>query len=78
MCSSTDVTTQVGEVGLFSAECPKILKHPLDHLLASAISLEIIRERGYESALGKKGNRLAQRYPTLATGPCQRAVEKIG
>lgn len=38
----------------FSDEIPQLLKEHLDHLKGSAISIEVIRERGYESVLGKK------------------------
>ena len=38
----------------FSVECPNLLQHHLDHLRASGISDEVIKERGYESVLGKK------------------------
>ncbi len=37
----------------FSAEVPELLQKHLDHLKASAISLEVIKERGYKSVLGK-------------------------
>jgi len=39
--------------GPFSAQVPALLKKHLDHLLASAISPDVIRERGYRSLLGK-------------------------
>ena len=39
--------------GPFSAQVPELLATHLDHLLASAISPEVIRERGYRSLLGK-------------------------
>ncbi len=38
----------------FSDEVPELLQKHLDHLKASAISTDVIRERGYESILGKK------------------------
>ena len=38
----------------FSSEVPELLQHHLEHLQASGISIEVIRERGYESVLGKK------------------------
>ncbi len=38
----------------FSVELPELLNSHLEHLKASAISTEIIRERGYRSILGKK------------------------
>lgn len=38
----------------FSDEVPELLQKHLDHLKASAISIEVIRERGYRSVLGKK------------------------
>ena len=37
----------------FSDEVPELLQMHLDHLKASAISIDIIRERGYNSVLGK-------------------------
>jgi len=37
----------------FSQEVPELLNDHLDHLKASAISIEVIRERGYKSVLGK-------------------------
>lgn len=40
--------------GPFSVECPNLLQHHLDHLHTSGISDEVIKERGYESVLGKK------------------------
>jgi hypothetical protein len=38
----------------FSKEIPELLTAHLDHLKSSALSLEVIRERGYRSVLGKK------------------------
>lgn len=38
----------------FATEVPSLLKNHLEHLRASAISVDVIRERGYESVLGKK------------------------
>ena len=38
----------------FSTEVPQLLQSHLDHLKASAISTDVIRERGYISILGKK------------------------
>lgn len=37
----------------FSAEAPELLQPHLEHLQASGISIEVIRERGYKSVLGK-------------------------
>jgi len=37
----------------FSDEVPELLQSHLEHLLESAIGVDIIRERGYKSALGK-------------------------
>jgi len=37
----------------FSSEVPELLEHHLEHLKSSGISIEVIRERGYKSALGK-------------------------
>ncbi len=37
----------------FSDEIPQLLEKHLGHLQASAISLEVIKERGYKSVLGK-------------------------
>jgi len=45
--------------GPFSVECPNLLQHHLDHLKASAISIEVIKERGYKSVLGKTALREA-------------------
>jgi len=39
---------------VFSKEIPELGQSHLDHLKASAISIEIIRERGYRSVLGKQ------------------------
>ena len=39
--------------GPFSIEIPALLEKHLDHLLVSAISPDVIRERGYRSILGK-------------------------
>ncbi len=38
----------------FSSEVPDLLQSHLEHLLASAISIDVIRERGYKSILGPK------------------------
>lgn len=38
---------------LFSRELPQLLHTHVEHLRASAISIEVIRERGYRSVLGK-------------------------
>jgi hypothetical protein len=38
----------------FSIEVPELLNSHLEHLKASALTTEIIRERGYRSILGKK------------------------
>jgi len=38
----------------FSDEIPGLLQSHLDHLTRSAISIDVIRERGYRSVLGKK------------------------
>ncbi len=37
----------------FSEEVPELLTQHLDHLKASSISVEVIKERGYRSVLGK-------------------------
>ena len=52
----TDLTETISRLGAgpFSLECPNLLQHHLDHLHASGISDEVIKERGYESVLGKK------------------------
>ena len=39
---------------IFSEAIPELLIEHLDHLKGSAISLDVIRERGYRSVLGKK------------------------
>lgn len=39
---------------VFSKEVPALLQSHLDHLLASALSLDVARERGYRSVLGRK------------------------
>ncbi|MCJ7807814.1 MAG: hypothetical protein MUP73_03730, partial [Dehalococcoidia bacterium] len=55
----------------FSMDCPKLLQRHLHHLQASGITEEAIRERGYESVLGKKRlnelgfSRTQQRVPGL-------------
>ncbi len=38
----------------FSIELPELLNTHLEHLKASAISLDVIKERGYTTAMGKK------------------------
>ena len=38
----------------FSEEVPTLLREHLDHLRASGISVEVIKDRGYESVLGEK------------------------
>lgn len=38
----------------FSEEIPELLQTHLDHLKASGITIDVIRERGYKSVLGKK------------------------
>lgn len=44
---------------VFSKECPTLLTHHFEQLhKGSAISIDVIKERGYESVLGKK--RLAE------------------
>ena len=53
MNSLIDTVAHLG-VGPFSVECPNLLQCHLDHLRASGISDEVIKERGYESVLGKK------------------------
>ena len=53
MTNLTTTATRPG-AGPFSVECPNLLQHHLDHLRDSGISDEVIRERGYESVLGKK------------------------
>ena len=44
---------------IFSKEVPELLQAHLDHLKASAISVEVIKARGYVSALGKAALREA-------------------
>lgn len=39
---------------IFSQEVPQLLRIHLEHLLSSAISIDVIKERGYKSVLGKK------------------------
>ena len=53
MANLTTTATHPG-AGSFSVECPNLLQHHLDHLRDSGIPNEVIRERGYESILGKK------------------------
>ena len=38
----------------FSQEIPELFKKHLEHLKASAISLEVMKERGYITVMGKK------------------------
>jgi hypothetical protein len=38
---------------VFSNEIPELLQSHLDHLLKSGISIEVIKERGYKSVMGK-------------------------
>ena len=52
MTNLTTTATLPGD-GPFSVECPNLLQRHLDHLRASSISDEVIKERGYESVLGK-------------------------
>lgn len=52
-----------------SPDCPLLMESHLAHLLESAISMDVIRERGYQSVLGKEplknaGFGTAQRRPT--------------
>jgi len=47
-------TTPRRSASTFSREVPKLLSEHLVHLRDSAISIEVIRERGYRSVLGKK------------------------
>ena len=55
----------------FSDEIPELLEEHLDHLKGSVISIEVMKERGYESVLGKKRladlgfNRTQQRTPGI-------------
>lgn len=53
MTNLTNRATRPG-AGPFSVECPKLLQRHLDHLRASGIPDEVIKERGYESVLGRK------------------------
>ena len=54
-----------------SSEVPQLLPTHLDHIRASAISLEVIQDRGYRSVLGKKHladlgfSRVQQRTPGI-------------
>jgi hypothetical protein len=50
---SQDSTSPRPPSNPFSQEVPQLLQSHLDHLLASGIALEIIRERGYVSVLGR-------------------------
>jgi len=52
MNDTTALTTPIN-IGPFSNECPNLLQKHLDHLHASGISNDVIKERGYESVLGK-------------------------
>lgn len=45
---------------IFSPEVPALLKEHLEHLKASAISIEVIKERGYLSVLGPRDKRLEE------------------
>ena len=50
--TETTKPTQPGS-GQVSMECPELLQPHRDHLHASGISDEVIKERGYESVFGK-------------------------
>ena len=52
--ANNNVTSTASASTPFSTEMPELLQSHLDHLRASAISIEVIRERGYRSILGKK------------------------
>lgn len=39
---------------VFSKEIPQLMQTHLDHLLNSSISIDVIKERGYKSVLGRK------------------------
>ena len=66
----TETTTPPQSIsGQVSGECPELLQPHRDHLHASGISDEVIKERGYESVFGKTrladvGFSTAQRRPT--------------
>jgi len=44
---------------IYSTEIPELLAAHLDHLKASAISIEVLKERGYKTAMGKTALREA-------------------
>jgi len=47
--------TKQSQGTVFSKECPSLLSHHFDQLhVGSGVSIEVIKERGYESVLGKK------------------------
>lgn len=54
MSSQHYTTLGLGQTSFpFSPEVPELLNKHLEHLKASAISIEVIRDRGYKSVLGK-------------------------
>jgi hypothetical protein len=52
------MTTNQIEDSIFSSDVPALLKEHFEHLKASAISVEVMRERGYRSILGGRDKRL--------------------
>ncbi len=72
MPNSSDVNNTPGQdkgKGPFSSEVPELLEHHLEHLKASGISIEVIRERGYKSVLGKTALREAGFSKTQQRAP---------
>jgi hypothetical protein len=54
---------------IFSTEIPELLAKHLDHLRSSAISIEVIKERGYKTAMGKTALREAGFSPAQQRVP---------
>ena len=51
--NTNNIPEQEKGQGPFSSEVPELLEHHLEHLKASAISVDVVRDRGYQSVLGK-------------------------
>jgi hypothetical protein len=58
----------ITEGSIFSSEVPALLKEHFEHLKGSAISVEVMKERGYRSILGGSNRELE----TLGFAPRQR------
>lgn len=69
--SNSNTDTVISSSHPFSDEVPELLNKHLEQLTGSGISIDVTRERGYESVLGKKRladlgfSKAQQRYPGI-------------